>query len=146
MAQTLPSTTRSLPIALIRARENIMTPIRKMLTESGLTEQQWRVLRVLDEHGAQDATEVSRRACLLSPSLTRMIRSMSDKGLITRAQDPNDGRRQTLELTDAGAAIIDTNRAEAARIVEGFKARVGAEKYELLLDLLEAFSDAEPNG
>ncbi|HAY90391.1 MAG TPA: MarR family transcriptional regulator, partial [Rhodobacteraceae bacterium] len=28
----LPSTKRSLPIALIRARENVMTPIRQMLS------------------------------------------------------------------------------------------------------------------
>ena len=141
MTNSLPSTNRSLPIALIRARENIMAPIRKMLADSALTEQQWRVLRVLDEHGAQDATEVSERACLLLPSLTRIVRSMNEKHLITRSQDPNDRRRQTLEITQAGKKIIADNRQEAARIVDGFKARVGPEKYELLLDLLEEFSN-----
>jgi len=140
MTDSLPSTTRSLPIALIRARENIMAPIRKMLADSGLTEQQWRVLRVLTEYGSQDATELAERSCLLLPSLTRIVRSMTEKGLITRSQDPNDGRRQTLEITVVGTGIIDNNRQEGMRIVEGFKARVGTENYELLLDLLEAFS------
>lgn len=140
MPQTLPSTTRSLPIALIRARENIMMPIRKMLAESGLTEQQWRVLRVLSEYGPQDATEVASRACLLLPSLTRIMRTMSEKGLITRTRDPSDRRRQTLVITKAGAKIIDDNRLEAVRISEGFKARIGEDNYEQLLDLLEAFS------
>ena len=36
-----------LPIALMRAREQVMAPIRNMLADSGITEQQWRVLRVL---------------------------------------------------------------------------------------------------
>lgn len=141
--KTLPSTTRSLPIALIRARENIMSPIRKMLAESGLTEQQWRVLRVLSEYGPQDSTEVAERACLLLPSLSRIQRTMSEKGLITRSHDEKDRRRQTLEITSAGQKIIDDKNEQAVRIVEGFKAKVGSENYELLLDLLSAFSDGE---
>ena len=44
-------TSRSLPIALLRARETVMAPIREMLAESDINEQKWRVLRVLDEVG-----------------------------------------------------------------------------------------------
>lgn len=140
MTDSLPSTARSLPIALIRARESIMAPIREMLADTGLTEQQWRVLRVLSECGPQDATELADRACLMLPSLSRIARSMSEKGLITRSPDPNDGRRQTLEITANGAGIISSNRLEGIRIIEGFKARVGEGSYELLLDLLDALS------
>ncbi len=117
-----------------------MTPIRRMLAESGLTEQQWRVLRVLSEYGPQDATEVSERACLLLPSLTRIVRTLTEKGLITRQQDKSDRRRQTLEITLAGRKIIDENYQQAVSIVGDFKARLGAENYELLLDLLGALS------
>ncbi|WP_093993522.1 homoprotocatechuate degradation operon regulator HpaR [Flavimaricola marinus] len=141
MNNSLPSTRRSLPIALIRARENAMLPIREMLAKTGLTEQQWRVLRVLSEFGPQDATELSERACLLLPSLTRMVRSMAEKGLITREQDQSDRRRQMLAITDAGQRIIDDNYEQGLRVVEGFKARLGEDKYEQLLDLLELFSD-----
>lgn len=116
-----------------------MMPIRKMLVKSGITEQQWRVLRVLSERGPQDAKEVSERACLLAPSLTRIIRTMTEKNLITRTQNPNDRRRQTLEITEAGQKIIENNRLEGMRIVDGFKARAGEDKYEQLLDLLEEF-------
>lgn len=117
-----------------------MQPIREMLAATGLTEQQWRVLRVLSEAGPVDATEVSDRAGLLLPSLTRMMRAMAQKGLITRQQDPVDRRRQVLAITPTGQKIIDDNHLHALRIVEGFKARMGAEKYEELLDLLDAFS------
>ena len=54
----LPSTQRSLAFALLRAREKVMTPIRAMLAEAGITEQQWRVLRVLDEFGPLEASKV----------------------------------------------------------------------------------------
>lgn len=136
MSKELPSTSRSLPISLIRAREGVMAPIRDMLSESGITEQQWRVLRVLAEHGALDATTLADRASLLIPSLTRISQTMQARGLITQTRNENDRRRQTIAITEAGQKIIDENTGNAARIVEGFKATMGAAKYEQLLDLL----------
>ena len=73
LGKRLPSTRRSLPIALMRSREKVMGPIRDMLKVPGITEQQWRVLRVLSESGAQDLTQISLKACLLMPSLSRII-------------------------------------------------------------------------
>ena len=140
----LPVTDRSLPIALMRARENTMAPIRRMLADTGVTEQQWRVLRVLAETGPLDASHVAERACLLLPSLTRIARGMADKGLIAMAQDPGDRRRQMLEITPAGQRIIKDNQAQAARIVDGFKERLGNEDYEHLLDLLATLSGDAP--
>ena len=136
MKDKLPPTTRSLPIALIRAREGVMIPIREMLAESGISEQQWRVLRVLDEHGPLDASTLADRASLLFPSLTRIAQSMRKKGLISQVQDKTDRRRQVIEITDAGQKIIDDNVDHAVQIVEGFKLSIGEANYEQLLDLL----------
>lgn len=136
MSDKLPRTTRSLPIALIRAREGVMAPIREMLADSGITEQQWRVLRVLQENGALDATTLADRASLLVPSLTRISRSLQAKGLVTQTPFEADRRRQIIEITDAGADIIARNTARALEIVEGFKEKLGEDDYELLLDLL----------
>ena len=49
MTKMMPATDRSLPIALLRARERVMGPIRALLSGADLTEQQWRVLRVVQE-------------------------------------------------------------------------------------------------
>lgn len=64
-------TRRSLPIALLRAREAMMQHFRPMLAVHDLTEQQWRVLRVLAESGAKDATQLAELAQILGPSLSR---------------------------------------------------------------------------
>ena len=137
MADKLPSTSRSLPIALIRAREGVMAPIRAMLAETGITEQQWRVLRVLSEHGAMDAGTLAARAALLFPSLTRISNTMREKGLLTQRRDESDRRRQLVEITPKGQKVIDDNAEEAARIAAEIRAMLGAKKYEQLLDLLE---------
>lgn len=138
----LPSTNRSLPIALIRARESIMSPIRDMLAKSDITEQQWRVLRALDEFGPQEASVLAHRAALLFPSLTRITQTLVKKNLVTRTQVKKDKRRQLIEITPAGSAIIAENLPQAGEIVARFKEILGEDRYELLLDLL---ADLDPN-
>ncbi|MGB7244207.1 MAG: homoprotocatechuate degradation operon regulator HpaR [Sulfitobacter sp.] len=136
MTNTLPSTSRSLPIALIRAREGVMAPIREMLAETGITEQQWRVLRVLSEYGPLDASTLANRASLLFPSLTRIATSMRDKGLITQTRDDADRRRQVIAITQTGQKIIDDHAVQSAQIVAALQNTLGLENYEQLLDLL----------
>ena len=136
MNSELPSTSRSLPIALIRAREGVMAPIRDMLAETGITEQQWRILRVLSEHGSLDSTTLADRASLLFPSLTRIATKMREKGLITQTRDEVDRRRQLIEITAAGQKIIDDRTAQSTKIVEDIKVKLGTDNYETLLDLL----------
>ncbi len=136
MVKDLPRTSRSLPIALLRARERVMGPIRTMLSDAGITEQQWRVLRVLDEEGPQDPTRISEQACLLLPSLTRILQKLEDKALITRRRNPEDKRKQIVEISDAGRTVIEQNLDTSIVAAERIRAHLGAQDYERLLDLL----------
>ncbi|GAA6177522.1 homoprotocatechuate degradation operon regulator HpaR [Sulfitobacter pacificus] len=137
----LPDTERSLPIALIRAREKVMAPIREMLSETGITEQQWRVLRVLSEHDSLDATEVADRASLHQPSLTRILKTLGEKGFITRSQDAQDRRRQVVMLTKQGHGVIESNMDHATRIAEALRAALGSKSFDQLLNLLAQLDD-----
>ena len=136
MKKQLPTTKRSLPIALIRAREVIMPPIRAMLSQTGITEQQWRVLRVLSENGAMGTKTLAQQSSLLLPSLTRIATTMVKKGLITQIRDKQDKRRQIIDITPLGLQLIEDRSEQAAKIVAGFRADIGDDDYELLLDLL----------
>ncbi|MCV0426953.1 MAG: homoprotocatechuate degradation operon regulator HpaR [Roseibium sp.] len=137
----LPPTKRSIPIALIRAREKVMGPIRDMLADTGITEQQWRILRVLEEFGPLDASTLADRACLLLPSQTRIVQTLSEKGLVTRNADDRDRRKQTVAITEAGKSIIYDNLEEAEAIVAHMEKVIGREKLNQLLDILEDFQN-----
>ena len=136
MADDLPLTSRSLPIALLRAREKVMGPIRGVLADAGVTEQQWRVLRVLKEEGPQEPTQIAERACLLLPSLTRILKKLEDKGLIARRPDLKDRRRQIIEISNGGRAIIRANLAAILEQAAHTRKLLGAKRHEMLLDLL----------
>ncbi|MCE8007648.1 homoprotocatechuate degradation operon regulator HpaR [Aestuariivita sp.] len=143
MSETLPlpSTARSLPIALLRARERVMGPIRAMLADVGITEQQWRVLRVLHEAGPLDPTRIADRACLLLPSLTRILQKLTDKGLIVRAPDRIDRRKQVISITQEGVALIEDNLATSLEIMDRLKQQMGEDRFEALLDLLNELDE-----
>lgn len=136
MENPLPDTGRSLPIALLRARERVMGPVRAMLSDVDVTEQQWRVLRVLQESGPLDPTRIADRACLLLPSLTRILQKLEDKGMIRRQRDARDRRRQIVQITQAGADLIEANRETSRELAQRLRDRLGSERYDLLLDLL----------
>lgn len=130
-------TNRSLPIALLRARETVMTPVREMLASSGVNEQKWRVLRVLDESGPLDQSLIAQRACLQLPSLTRILHAMQDQGLVTRTPDTQDRRRSIVTVTDLGRSIIAGHAAASIALFDKIEAQYGPEKFATLLDLLE---------
>ncbi|MEP5169922.1 MAG: homoprotocatechuate degradation operon regulator HpaR [Shimia thalassica] len=138
-----PSTSRSLPIALLRAREKVMGPIRHMLADAGVTEQQWRVLRVLDEDGPLDPTTIADRAVLLLPSLTRILQKLEEKEFVTRRRDEEDRRRQVIEVTASGSALIEANMETSRRILRELRERLGDEKHETLITLLSELNDLE---
>jgi len=73
--------------ALLKAREALMVRFRPILAVHDVTEQQGRVVRMLGETGPLEVTELAKRASVLDPSLTRIIRTLEDRGLIRSPRD-----------------------------------------------------------
>ena len=133
----LRATRRSLPIALLRAREVVMGPVREMLAKSGVNEQKWRVLRVLAETGPIELTTLAHSAVLLLPSLTRMIRALEDDALILRKVPLTDRRKVVVEITPKARDLLTTHAKASQAIVARIEAGFGHDRLEILLDLLE---------
>ena len=87
-----------------------------------------------------EPTRISELACLLLPSLTRILQKLETKGFIERDTDPVDRRRQIVKITADGAQLIADNRETSVALTRMVEDRLGCEKYELLLDLLNELS------
>jgi homoprotocatechuate degradation regulator HpaR len=134
-------TRRALPIALLRARENVMARFRPILHARDVTEQQWRVIRVLGEESPLDASEVAERACVLAPSLTRIIKALEERGLISRERDTGDGRRISLAIAPAGMAMILDVTPDIQAVYADLEESYGRDRIEHLLDILGELSE-----
>lgn len=121
---------QSLAGTLLAAREAVMAPLRVHLRRADVTEQQWRVLRVLGDGGAMDARSIARQALLYAPSVTRILKELNDRGLITRGSDPDDARRTVVSITAQGRALMEETAQHTTALLADYGQAFGEERLE----------------
>ena len=143
----LPPYPASLAGTLLAAREAVMAPLRPHLRAAGVTDQQWRVLRVLAAGRPLDAGQIARLALLHAPTVTRILRELGARGLLSRTIDSVDRRRTLVSITVEGSMLVshtaDHTRAVLRRYEDAFgAARLGALIAELasLTQVLESIA------
>jgi homoprotocatechuate degradation regulator HpaR len=129
---------RSLPMALLRAREAVMRQFRPSLRDHGLTEQQWRILRALAALDAIEVTELARVAFLLGPSLSRILRDLEARHLIERRAAKTDLRRGLVSISAKGVKLIEAVAPSSEAIYAAITRRYGARKLAELQQMLHA--------
>ena len=68
--------------------------------------------------GCDTPSAVARRQSLPAPTVTRMVTKLVELGLVERVTDPQDLRRQRLQLTAQGEATRLKTRESAQAIVQ----------------------------
>jgi homoprotocatechuate degradation regulator HpaR len=138
----LPPYRQSLAGTLLAAREAVMVPIRPMLAEAEVTEQQWRVLRVLNDSGPIDLKTLAESALLFGPSVTRILKDLVERGLVVRQINPNDGRGAIVSLSDKGRVLIEETAAHTVRQLNIYTKKFGDKRLKTLILELQALISA----
>ena len=125
---------------LIGAREAMMTSIRPILHEAGVTQAQWRVLRILFEHGPCESARVARHALLHPPSVSRIIKELDQRRLVVREKGPGGSRRSLLLLSEEGRQLVLETRARMDPVYEFCTVRFGRKRLAALEKELAAFT------
>ena len=134
----------SLTLQLLRARESAMTFFRPVLQHAGFTEQQWRVLRVLNDHKELEAKQLANLCCILSPSLTRIIKSFVDDGMIIRIRSHEDQRITLLSLSEKAKKLVSEFRPDVDTAYKQLIDQLGEKKLKELSVLLEEVIKLSP--
>jgi DNA-binding MarR family transcriptional regulator len=96
-------------------RESIMAltrQLRRHRSDNGLTLSQQQVLGEVSRAGVTTPAELATRMDVRVQSLTDAINELESRGLVARRTDADDRRRQLIEVTDAGADLLASDRAE----------------------------------
>lgn len=117
-----------------------MAPLRPTLRETGVTEQQWRVLRVLLDNGSIDISALATAALLRPPSLTRILHELQGRGLIDRQVDGEDARRAFVSITPQGRAIADGTVEMMLSLLDRYADAFGVHRLQALIDELALFT------
>ena len=97
--------------------------------------------KVLGEKGPSDAGQVAFDACILAPSLSRIIGKLEKEKFISRVIDQKDGRRVNLLLTQLGQETLNKIVPDIDVVYKNIQKRYGEEKLAKLLELLGGVSE-----
>ncbi|WP_435610079.1 homoprotocatechuate degradation operon regulator HpaR [Pseudomonas knackmussii] len=134
----------SLTLTLLQAREAAMAFFRPSLNQHELTEQQWRIIRILRQQGEMEIYQLAQQACILKPSMTGVLARMERDGLVRRWKSEHDQRRVLVCLSEQGqqcfVQMSEDMENNYRRILEQF----GEDKLQQLLELLNELKQIKP--
>lgn len=134
----------SLPMILNRALDQIMPAYRNLFAQFDLTEQQWRVLRVLWTSKKVTSVELSNRTLLPAPSLVGIIDRLEKKSLVSRIRSLEDRRVVYVTATQKGRALEKEVAPRAEAIDQRLRVSVSPQDWARMQETLEKIS-AQPD-
>jgi homoprotocatechuate degradation regulator HpaR len=132
--------THSLPMMLYRTLDVVMPRFRKIFNDFDLTEQQWRVLRVLWETDHNTIMELSAATLLPAPSLVGIVDRLERNQLVNRQRSEADRRKVNIVLTSQGAALEREIMPRVASAYADLKQSVDEETWSAVLGGLRQIS------
>ncbi len=138
---------RSLPMMLYRTLDTVMPPFRRIFSEFGLTEQQWRVLRILWERDGCALMELAEATLIPGPSLVGIIDRLERDELVQRRRSDSDRRVVQVFLAHQGKRLeqlVSPRVDEAYAALEASISHTSwAQMIQAMNQLIEGNSDRE---
>lgn len=140
----MPTPRPSLTLTLLQAREAAMAFFRPLLNEHDLTEQQWRVIRILRQQGELESHQLAHLACILKPSMTGVLTRLERDGIVRRRKSAEDQRRVFVALTEQGQQrFVDMSAGMESNYLK-IQEQFGEESLVQLLELLNKLKNIKP--
>jgi len=131
----------SLPMMMNRTLDSVLPEFRAVFKAFDLTEQQWRILRVLWHEDGLKLGDISAQTLLPAPSLVGIIDRMEDKGLLKRIRSTTDRRSVRISTTAKGRSLEAKIQPQVdecyARIASGIKPR----DWKIMMQTLQQIID-----
>lgn len=134
---------QSLPMMLYRTLDAVMPRFRKIFNDFGLTEQQWRVLRVLWEYEALTINHLAERTLIPPPSLVGIVDRLERDELVTRQRSQSDRRKVNVVLLAKGVALEHQVMPRVGRTYAQLKQSVDPAVWDGVLAGLQQISTLE---
>jgi len=111
------------------------------LADRGVTVAEWSLMRVLYGKEPTPPSRLADEMGVTRGAITRLADRLIAKSLITREASPDDGRAQTLALTDRGIGLVPDLAMLADRNDTEFFACLARDERQMLMHLLKALAE-----
>ncbi|MGH3425417.1 MAG: MarR family transcriptional regulator [Nocardioidaceae bacterium] len=96
----------------------LLTVGRRLSPDATLSRTAAYSLGALHRLGPIRLTALAEHEAVSQPAMTGLIRRLEAAGLVTREDDPDDGRAVLVGLTDTGRARVEARRRRYAALIE----------------------------
>ncbi len=112
-----------------RLRQAIARSARRLRQESGtgLSPTLVAALATVERHGPLTPSELAARERVQRPTVTRILSSLDELGLVARAADPGDRRSSLISVTPAGRELLAAARTRKDAFLSERLDALGAE-------------------
>ncbi|MBB2909548.1 DNA-binding MarR family transcriptional regulator [Streptosporangium becharense] len=122
-------------------RTHIRLPVKQRLSFTTLS-----VLHTLEGRGPMRLTELTAAEQVTQPAITQLVAKLERDGLVERRPDPSDGRAVLVHVTDAGAAVVRSRRAERVAGLERLTAALTPAERDAIAAALPALARVARSG
>jgi DNA-binding MarR family transcriptional regulator len=106
--------------------------IRNQRVDMSVTLTQVSAMSTLYKNGPMSAGELAACERVQPPSMTKVLSNLEERGLVRRAPHPSDRRQAIIAITDAGMALLESERRSRDAWLSKQLARLTAEERALL--------------
>ena len=107
--------------------------IRNQRVDTSVTLTQISAMGTLCKHGPMSAGELAARERVQPPSMTKVLATLEERGLVRRDPHPTDKRQAIVSLTDEGSALLESERRSSNLWLSRRLATLSPDQRELLL-------------
>ena len=94
----------------------------------------------IDKDKGTPATEISARMGMEATSLTRTLKTLTEKGLIIKRKNPADGRGVLCYLTELGKEKRELSKNTVIQFNEAIKSAISVEKLNHFFEVTETIN------
>lgn len=128
---------------LIRRAQQLHVAVWARVVSTEISSVQYSILVLLERHSGASQRELCDMVDLDRSTIAELVSRMERRGLISRHRDPDDGRRNTLEITGRGLLERQRLRPLVEKVQEELVAPLAQEDRALLWRALRAVVDRD---
>lgn len=124
-------------VVLQKASKTLLEVTKKDISRLGMRMSDFTILEALYHKGKQTIREISQAVLINTGSITYVIDKLESKGLLERADCPQDRRVVYIHLTEKGKQLMDEIFPKHQKVIEEVFQDVTEEEKALLIDMLK---------
>ena len=113
---------------------------------TGLRKSEFVMLEIIErENGNREqgvlASDIAKRLGITAPAVSKMLRSMEEKGYVERRVDEKDRRNTRVSITPDGKEAEQQVRRQMQEFITGVIERLGEERTKELIHLMNRYTE-----